>query len=264
VTRMLRHWKLWRAFVANCLTRELQFRINFLITMVTGSMWFIMNVVVFSVIFSHVKAVAGWTKYEVFFLLGTSHVILRLFGTFFMRNLMQVPNLIRTGELDFYLLKPVHPQFLISTRYASFDSLTDTAIGFALMFYALVKLEAQVTLGGALAFAVLVVNGVALYYVMMFIAVTLSFWFVRFHVMEIWWQMTNMARQPAEIFRGTLAMILTYCLPMLVVVNFPVKAYLGRLTWPLGLWGIGVTAALLAFSAWFFQLALTRYRSASS
>lgn len=261
---MTRYLTLWGAFVRNCLAREMNFRINFLLKVLFGSMWFVMTLILFSVVFAHTQEVAGWTKYEVFFLLGVSHVILRLFESFFMENLLKVPDLIREGELDFYLLKPVNPQFLVSTRYASFDALIDTIMGFATLGYALFQLHRSVTVANLAAFVLLSVNGVLLYYALMVVFVTCSFWFTRFHVMEVWWQMTNVARQPAEIFRGKLQFIFTFCIPMLVIANFPVKAYLDRLPWYLGLYGLVLTAAVLAGSSWFFAHALKRYRSASS
>ncbi len=261
---MTRYLVLWWAFIKNCIVREMTFRLNFIFKVLFGSMWFVMNMLMFAVVFSQVREIAGWTKYEVFFLMGVSHVILRLFETFFMENLMQVPDLIRNGELDFYLIKPVHPQFLISTRYASFDSLLDTILGFVTMGYALVRLHHAVSPADLAAFILLALNGVLLYYSIMTIAVTFSFWFMRFHVMEIWWQMTNIARQPAEIFRGKLQFIFTFCIPMLVIANFPVNAYLSRLPWYLGLYGLGIMVALVLGSGWFFAYALRRYRSASS
>ena len=261
---MRRYLRLWGAFIANCITREMTFRFNFLFKVLFGSMWFVMTLIMFSVVFSHTQEIAGWSKYEVFFLLGVSHVILRLFESFFMENLLKVPDLIRDGELDFYLLKPVNPQFLISTRYASFDSLIDTLMGFATLGYALFMLHRTATPLNMIEFVLLAINGVLLYYAIMVIFVTFSFWFTRFHVMEVWWQMTNVARQPAEIFKGKLQFIFTFCVPMLVIANFPVKAYLDRLPWYLGLYGLGVTACALAGSSWFFAYALKRYRSASS
>lgn len=261
---MIRHLVLWKAFIVNCLVREMSFRINFLFKMLFGSMWFVMNMFMFAVVFTHVKEIAGWTKYEVFFLMGTSHVILRLFETFFMENLMKVPDLIREGELDFYLIKPVHPQFLLSTRYTSFDSLIDTILGFATCGYALVQLGHSVTLPDLAAFVLLAVNGVMLYYSIMMLAVTCAFWFMRFQIMEVWWQMTNIARQPADIFTGKLRFIFTFCVPMLIIANFPVKAYLSKLPWALGLYGLAIMLAFVLGSGWFFAFALKRYRSASS
>jgi len=261
---MKRYAILWWAFIKNCLTREMGFRVNFIFKVLFGSMWFVMTLIMFSVVFAHVQSIAGWTKYEVFFLMGVSHVILRLFETFFMENLMNVPELIRTGELDFYLIKPVQPQFLISTRYASFDSLVDTIVGLCLSGYAIWQLKATVTLPNLAAFVLLAANGVLLYYAIMVAFVTCSFWFTRFHVMEVWWQMTNIARQPAAIFKGRFEFIFTYCIPMLVIANFPVRAYLNVLPWYLGLYGLAICATLLAGAAAFFNYAVRRYRSASS
>ena len=261
---MRRYLVLWGAFVKNCMIREMSFRVNFILKVVFGSMWFVMNLLMFSVVFAHTKEIAGWSKYEVFFLLGVSHVILRLFETFFMENLMKVPDLIREGEMDFYLIKPVHPQFLVSTRYASFDSFIDTILGLATAGYALVRLHRSVTPENLALFVLLALAGVMLYYAIMTAAVTLSFWFMRFHVMEIWWQMTNIARQPADIFKGKLEFIFTFCIPMLVIANYPVRAYLDRLPWYLVLHAVLATAVMLAASAWFFDFALRRYRSASS
>jgi len=261
---MIRHLRLWGALLYNCILREMMFRANFAIIVLTSSWWFVLNVLMFAVIFSHVTEIAGWTKYEVFFLVGTGNAVMGIFETLFMMNLMRVPETIRTGEMDFYLLKPVNTQFLISARYADFEAVPNTLIGFAFMAWCVVKLKAAFSLPALAAFLVFVVNGVTLYYTIMFVSVTISFWFMRFHAMSIWWQLTSLGRQPAEIFPAGLKFVLTYCLPMLVIVNFPVKAYLNRLPLHLALWGLAVTVAMLAFSQWFFRFALRRYRSASS
>src|SRR6185503_14148370 len=140
----------------------------------------------------------------------------------------------------------------------------DTIMGFATLGYALFQLHRAVTLANLAAFVLLSVNGVLLYYALMVVLVTCSFWFTRFHVMEVWWQMTNIARQPADIFRGRFEFIFTYCIPMLVIANFPVRAYLDRLPWYLGLYGLAISAAMFAAATAFFTYALKRYRSASS
>ncbi len=260
----MRYLKLWRSFIANCLAREMGFRINFILQILTGSMWFLMSVLTFWVVFEHAKEVAGWSKYEVFFLLGTGHVLLRTFMVLFMDNLSRLPDLIKNGELDFYLAKPINTQFIISTRHFNMGAVTDSGVGACLMIYAGWKLQLQVAPAQVLAFLLFLLNGIALYYSIMFIMVTSSFWFLRFHAMDVWWQLTNVARQPAELFPGKIKFILTYCLPMLVIVNFPVKAFLKKLSLGMAVYGLGISLLMLAVSALFFNFALRRYRSASS
>jgi len=261
---MMRILRLWKSLLVNCIIREMMFRANFLVILMTTSWWFILNILMFQVIFSHINAIAGWTKYEVFFLVGAGNSIMGIFETLFIMNLMRLPDMIRTGELDFHLLKPVNTQFLVSARYADFEAVPNTVLGLVFMGWCAFKLKASMSLPALASFALFIINGVALYYFIMFISVTVSFWFMRFQAMNVWWQLTTLGRQPAEIFPPRLKFILTYCLPMLVIVNFPVKAFLGRLTLADGLWGLLMTLALLVFSGWFFGVALKRYRSASS
>jgi len=261
---MIRYLKLWAELFRTCIVREMMFRANFIAILATSSWWFIMNVVMFAVIFGHVNEIAGWTKYEIFFLVGCSHAIFGIFETLFMVNMTRIPEMIRTGELDFYLVKPVSTQFLISARYADFEAIPNTLVGFAFIAWCATKLHAVFSWTALAAFSLYVVNGVVLYYTLMFLSVTVSFWFVRFHAMNIWWQLTSLARQPAEVFPGPIRFALTYVVPMLVIVNFPVKAYLGRLPLSAGAWAIAATLGLLAFSQVFFNFALRRYRSASS
>jgi ABC-2 type transport system permease protein len=261
---MTRYLRLWAELFRTCLLREMLFRANFVAILATSSWWFIMNVVMFQVIFGHVTEIAGWTKYEIFFLVGTSHATFGIFETLFMVNMTRIPELIRTGELDFYLLKPVSTQFLISARYADFEAVPNTVVGFVFVAWCAYRLHAVFSWAALAAFTLFVVNGVVLYYTLLFVSVTISFWFMRFHAMNIWWQLTSLARQPAEVFPPALRFVLTYCLPMLVIVNFPVKAYLGRLPLSAGVGALLATAALLALSQVFFTFALRRYRSASS
>ena len=74
----------------------------------------------------------------------------------------------------------------------------------------------------------------------------------------------DLARWPSTIFRGALAFIFTYVLPLALMTTYPALALLGRLTLPTAL---GALAGALLFTivsraAW--MASLRRYTSASS
>ncbi len=58
----------------------------------------------------------GWGKYEFFVFLATTMFVNSLVQAFFMPNAEEFSELIRTGGLDFALLKPIDTQFLISLQ----------------------------------------------------------------------------------------------------------------------------------------------------
>ena len=124
-----RYLRIYLAMARNCLVREMSFRAHFLITAATNTLWFALQIVFFEVIFMNNggKPIAGWPEYEILFLLGTQHLITQIFELFFFTNCMDISEQVRTGLLDFVLIKPVNPQFLLSMRKLNFNSVANIA-----------------------------------------------------------------------------------------------------------------------------------------
>ena len=58
----------------------------------------------------------GWTEAEYLFFVGCFFAINGLIETFFLDNCNEFAELVRTGDLDFLLLKPIDEQFLVTCR----------------------------------------------------------------------------------------------------------------------------------------------------
>ena len=91
----------------NSLIREMSFKLNFLLWMLVEVLWFLGQIVFIQVVFSYVGGIGGWSKWEVVLLIGTHQLIGQLFQAFFYMNLANLPELVRTGRMDFMLLLPV-------------------------------------------------------------------------------------------------------------------------------------------------------------
>ncbi|MFB3896157.1 MAG: ABC transporter permease [bacterium] len=245
--------------------REMMFRWNFLIRVSTEIVWLGLYVIFVEVLFSHINVLAGWTKYEMLLLFGTSHVISQVFEGLFFVNCIELPESIRTGNMDFFLIKPINSQFLVSTRFIDLGAITNIFIGFILVGYSWIHLSYHLTIYNLAMYLVLILNGMLIYYSIMFMMMTISFWTIRGEGMiSVYYQSTNFARQPAEIYRGMLKLFLTFVFPMIVVVNFPVKAILNSLSGWLVLYGLIAGIVLLYLSHKFWSFAVKDYRSASS
>ena len=57
-----------------------------------------------------------------------------------MTNVDELTDLIRTGGLDFILLKPIDTQFLVSLRRIEWSSLSNLVLGLVLLGYSLLHL----------------------------------------------------------------------------------------------------------------------------
>ena len=119
---MRKYWNVYRILLRNSLIREMSFKGNFLLWLVTELLWFLGQIVFVDVLFAFTDRIGDWTKWEVVLLIGTHQIISQLFQAFCYVNLSNLPELVRTGRLDLMLLLPVDTQFAVSTRQFGLDN----------------------------------------------------------------------------------------------------------------------------------------------
>ena len=275
---MMNYFRVFLTFARNSLVRDMTFRANFLIDLISSTAWVLINVAFYTLIFRYTPAIGahtGWEKYQFFLFLATSLLINSLVHALFMTNADDLSELVRTGSLDFALLKPIDTQFLVSLTRLEWSALGNFFVGLALMGYAMYKLPYVPGLAQIVLYPVYVLCGVAIYYSLMIALAATSVWLGRnLTLFDFWFYITNFSRYPMEIYQGTwgtpLRRLFTFCIPVLVVVNVPARLLVRPLSpqtpedWFLPGVAIIATAASLAGSRWVFQRALWSYRSASS
>jgi ABC-2 type transport system permease protein len=264
-TTPLRYLKVFGVMVSNCLVREMQFKANFLIRIFTEVLWLGMQWVFVEVVYGQTRAIGGWDKWQMIALLGTNHLVSQVFEGLFFDNCMRLTDLIRKGELDFVLVKPMNTQFLVSFRYSDYASFTNALLGVVVVLFAMGHMETHAGWTGLVWFALLALNGVAIMYAMLFTLSTLTFWIGRANnLFEFYWQLGQFSRYPGEIYRWLLRAALLTVLPMLVVTNFPATMLFRPLSLSIVAYGLGIGMAFLLGTTWVFRRGLGRYRSASS
>jgi ABC-2 type transport system permease protein len=251
------------------MSRELAFRGNFLVKVSVEVLWLAILIVFYRTVFARTKMVAGWPEAEYLFFVGCFFALNGVIETFFLENCNEFAELVRTGDLDFLLLKPIDEQFLITCRRVDWGTGPNVLMGAALMIVALVQMGWRLDPVRVAAFLVTFACGTAIAYSFMLLLTSLSVWMVRNQsLMEMWWLFSSLARYPKEIFLGTWAepigFLFTFFLPILLVVNVPANAMVRALEPGMVAFTLVATVVLLWASRRFFQRALRSYRSASS
>ena len=276
--------RVFLTFARNSLIRDMTFRSNFVLDCISSLSWLLMNLGFYLIVFYHVKSIGvdtGWGRNEFFVFLATTWLINSIIQAFLMPNAQEFSELIRTGGLDFALLKPIDTQFLISFRRVEWSSLSNFLLGLIILFYALFQLSSRTDpvwqwswLGLALYF-LYIACGVLLMYSLMICLAATSIWLGRNQSLyDFWFYITNFSRYPMEIYQGgwglPLWFTVTFIVPVLVVVNVPARLLaqplVPRQNWEWGLAGFAILATLVALvgSRWVFNRALRSYSSASS
>jgi len=275
--------KVFLTYARNSLVRDMSFRFNFVLTCLASVSWAMMNFLLFKIVYQHTDSIGvdtGWHENEFFIFLGTIWIINCLIQTFFMANAEEFSEMIRTGSLDFALLKPIDTQFLISFPRINWAQVPNGLLGLALVILSLRELSSdpakQISVGPFewFLYAFYIGCGVVVMYSVMIILASTSIWLGRNQNLHtFWFYITNFYRYPMEIYQKSgIGMALwgtfTFVIPILVVSNVPARILAqpmqrGWYSWQ-SLYAIFAAGASLLVSRWVFKTALSSYRSASS
>jgi len=269
IPALFRYPRMFAALGRYTLAREMAFRGNFLVKVSVELLWLGILIAFYRVVFASTSNIASWSEPDYFFFVGCYFALNGLIEMFFLDNCNEFAELVRTGDLDFLLLKPIDEQFLVSCRRFDWGTAPNLAMGAIVMVLALIQkgwVFDPVRVG---AFLVTFACGVSIAYSCMFVLTSVSIWMVRNQsLMEMWWLFTSLARYPREIFATPgaepLGIFFTFVVPILLVSNIPADVMVRVLDPRMILWTLVVAGASLWVSRRFFHYALRSYRSASS
>ncbi len=264
-----RYLRLLGSLARYTIARELAFRGNFLVKVSVEVIWLAIMLAFYETIFARTNTIAEWPKDEYLFFVGCFFALNGLIEMLFLENCNDFAELVRTGDLDFLLVRPIDEQFLITCRRVDWATAPNILMGFGLMGIALARLHWHFDPVRVVTFFATFACGTAIAYSFMLILTSFSVWMVRNQsLMEMWWLFSSLARYPKEIFLGSraepLGFFFTFILPILLVAYVPSSAMVRSLDPPMVGFTLFATALLLWSSRKFFQHALRSYRSASS
>lgn len=261
-----RYASVYAAMWKNSVVREMSFKTNFLLWIFVELLWFGLQIAFFGVIYSHTDHIGDWTKWQVVVLIGTSHLIQQVFQAFFLTNITQLSELIRTGKLDFMLLLPVNTRFIVSLRQVDLGGFVNAGLAAIVVGYGLHQLGIVPGVGQLAGFALLIVAGILIHYSLMLLLSTLSFWTVRAQgIVWGYYNLFNIARYPDAAFGGFFKVFFTFAVPMILVANVPARLVVSTLAAPERmLLVLGMCAGCFAVSELAWRFALRHYTSASS
>ena len=265
MNEITRYAAVWLAQIRYSTVREMMFKANFILWIVVDLCWFALNLCFVQFLYLQVNTVAGWDQWQMVLLVSTNYLVQQIFQTFLMINLTKLPDLIRSGGLDFLLAQPTSVQFIISTRRFELGSVFTSVMAMVVCGIAIGHLHTNLSHVGLVVFPCLVMCGVMIHYAMLLMLMSLAFWMTRAQgFIYAYYNFFQISRLPREAFHGVTLVIFTWGVPLLLIANVPARTLqhgpdVGDLATMLGM-----TALLLGVSTGLFRAGLRRYGSASS
>jgi ABC-2 type transport system permease protein len=267
---MGRYLRLLGALARYGLARELAFRGNLVAKVAVEFLWLAILLIFYLTIFQQTSHVAGWNEDAYLFFVGCYFAMGALVETFFLGNCNEFADLVRSGDLDFLLLKPIDEQFLVTCRSIDWSTIPNVVVGAAVMAAALWRMpEWHFDPAHAALFVAMFLCGLGLAYGFLVLLTASSVWMVRNQSLyELWWLFSSLMRYPREIFKGGLVeyvgMFFSFAIPAMLVISVPADVMVRTMDPRVVAFTAAATVVLLVVSRRVFRLALRRYRSASS
>lgn len=248
-----------------CFIRTLEFRSEVISWSIQSIIWALLALAITDLIFGQVDSIAGWTRNEAMALSLTGSMFISFLWWNVFPSMLRLVETIRTGDFDFYLLRPVNSRFLISISRFGFDNYPRVLVTVILLIGLIVKQSMPVSFLSIISFIGLFLLGSVIFYCLFLIIATLSFWLTQMEELaHLFDTILTMGRYPTDIFQSWLKIIFFYLIPMVFVATFPVRALFGRGGIELVLQGFALAVIFFVASQWFWNFALRRYSSASS
>tara|TARA_B100002052_G_C15882797_1_gene600182 strand:- start:3396 stop:4154 length:759 start_codon:yes stop_codon:yes gene_type:complete len=205
----------------------MEYKTNFIGSLFVDGIFYITWYYFFEVIYSKTKMLGDFDR---------EAILVFLIATFFVDTLFMMlfdgagylKEHIRTGSLDFILLRPVNSQFLISFRYIR----SYTIISFIILLVILVNVlqlfhPNSLSIINLLLFFISLMLGVTIWYCIEFIMSCLTFYFRDFRTGG--WlahEIMKFSMRPDSIYTGLVRKILFTILPMALVASVPSRILL--------------------------------------
>ncbi|OFZ74633.1 MAG: hypothetical protein A3K03_12880, partial [Bdellovibrionales bacterium RIFOXYD1_FULL_44_7] len=251
------------AFVSTSFSEAMSFRAHFVLLIVMDLVFYGTHLWSIDILYDHIHLIGTWRREHLLFFASVMLAINQLTMTLVSENYWQFPLMIRTGNFDFHLVKPVSSIFLTffrTIRPGSMFNMAFTApavVYFGLQvdlgFWAWIALPFGIVLGFLLQNSLEMLFSCAMFWMIDGTGVN----FIRIEFQQL-------ARWPDFVYPSMLRGALTYLVPVLLIGSAPVRFLLAPSDfWPI----LGLVVFLLFFWAllgFFWRMGLLAYESASS
>ncbi len=261
----MRYLRLWVSFLKASWMADMEYRLNLVVRIFGEVVWYATQLSVFEVLYTHTDQINGWSIHGMRVFMASLFLVDNFYMILFHENLEYMWSLVRKGDLDLYLTKPVNAQFMVSFRKVSATYLINLVMVLGYLYWAVSRLEHSVSLLQVCVYMFLLLCGLGIYYSLRFLfACLLIILQDASNIQFLWYQLFRLAQRPDPIYPPVLRWLVLTAFPVGFLASVPARALVEGVNSGLLVAAMMLSLGLLFFSHWSWERALRKYSSASS
>jgi ABC-2 type transport system permease protein len=267
VASIREYWEIYRALAGAHVRARLQYRLSFWLGFGVALSADLVWIAQLGVVLARFPSLQGWTWREIALLFGLGQMangILRCFG----RQVDNFDQLIVSGEFDTFLVRPLPPMFHLLAARFEVTEVGRVLCGLAVLGIAAATAGVAPSVGNVAVAVGAVVGGALLWFSVMWMVATLSFWHTRTGKLQdiVQGGGRELVTYPLGIYPSPVRALLTYILPFALITYYPAQRLLGRAEESpiLSLAALPAGLLFLLLAALFWRKGLKHYQSTGS
>lgn len=248
------------------LSHMMVFRFSFFSGFLVDGSLFLLQLIMFQLIYGQVDTIGGWNRGQMLLFIGTFSLLNAINMVLYFFGVQGIPDKITQGSLDQYLTKPFNPLLRLSFEKIDIGCVPLVFFSILIILYGVSVTGQMITAGSIFLYILFVFLMAVLYYDMEVILRTIPFFFIRANsIMRLEDSMLSLnMRLPGIIYKGFFKLLFYLFLPYGIMSTVPVQILTNTLS-PVGILYAGILVPLFtAFTFWFWKFGLRHYQSASS
>lgn len=263
---MKRVFRLHRIFISQHLKRLMEYKADFLIGAVGFFLSQVVQILFIGILFSQIPDLAGWSFEEILFIYGFSLLPKGIDHLFFDNLWMVGYFIVRKGDFDKYLTRPINSLFYVTVELFQVDAFGELFMGIILVVYSLVTTGAQIVWQRGLVLLILIPFTVLIFLAVKVLTAAISFWTKQSgHITHMFYQTAEFSKYPITIYNNFIKVIITYIIPFAFTAYYPASYFLRGENGLFCVFGtIIVSLALFGISLIVWNKGIKAYESAGS
>ena len=262
---MARYMRLYIYFLRFSFSKAMEFRLDFFFRIIMDLFFYAINIGFYRVVFLHTSLIGGWNMDQMMVFISGFLLIDAINMTVFANNLWAITEYINSGELDYYLIRPVSPLFFLSVRDFAANSFVNLIFALGILIWSISGYPGNLPWYMVIFFIVMILLGTFLRYLVRMLFIMPAFWVQSGHGLEtLFFSLNRFVERPDRLFTGTVRIILTTVLPFSLMASFPARMLMDSFDPLLLLHFFMVFISFYAALMWIWNKGLRAYSSASS
>ncbi len=253
----------YKKFISTSVSEATSFRTSFILMIFMDIFFFLSAILTVDFIYDHVATIGSWKRPQLMFFISFMLTVDHLHMLLLSHNFWRFSDDLKSGNLDFTLLRPLSSIFIVFFRYFKPSSIPNSFISTGTLIYFGMQNGFGPTQWILLPF--LVILAFILLALLEFIISCAMFWLVEgLGINFLRMQMQQLSRWPDFIYGYFTKKLLTFGVPVLLIGSGPVHFLLDINNWPYLLGMIIACIGCFYFLIFLWNRGLNHYDSASS